>query len=149
MGRNVRTSLNQASDDAFGTRIATLDALPQRTPIEIEAVLVGATDAVSGGSRPDTQVVDSDSLIVYRDGDDVRAWHNVCPHAGRRLDWAPGKFLLGKDGLLICAVHGATFELQRGECVAGPCRGQSLRAVAVAIVDGEVGVSIAATTPMV
>jgi nitrite reductase/ring-hydroxylating ferredoxin subunit len=72
----------------------------------------------------------------------VRAWHNVCPHAGRRLDWAPGKFLLGKDGGLICAVHGATFELQRGECVAGPCKGQALRAVVTTVVDGDVDVRV-------
>ncbi len=140
MGQDVRTSLNQSIVAAFGTPIATLDALPQRSPIEIEVVPVAAVDETSDGSLLDADVAECDSLIVYRDGDDVRAWHNVCPHAGRRLDWAPGKFLLGKDGLLICAVHGATFELQHGECVAGPCKGQSLRAVAVAIVDGEVRV---------
>ena len=81
---------------------------------------------------------DAESLILYRDGDDVRAWLNVCPHAGRRLDWAPGKFLKSRDGHLVCAVHGATFELQGGECVAGPCRGALLRAVAVQVRDGHV-----------
>lgn len=81
---------------------------------------------------------DAESLIVHRDGDQVRAWLNVCPHAGRRLDWAPGKFLTSKDGLLVCAVHGASFELVHGECVAGPCRGESLRAVAVEVRDGQV-----------
>ena len=81
---------------------------------------------------------DAESLILHRDGNCVRAWLNVCPHAGRRLDWAPGKFLKSKDGLLVCAVHGASFELVQGECVAGPCRGASLRAVAVELRDGEV-----------
>ena len=71
------------------------------------------------------------SLIVRRDGDRVQAWLNICPHAGRRLDWSPGKFLLDK-GRLICAAHGATFELEHGECIAGPCKGQSLVAVSVA-----------------
>lgn len=90
---------------------------------EVEAVLDG----------------DAESLILHRDAaGEVRAWLNVCPHAGRRLDWAPGKFLRSKDGLLVCAAHGASFELQRGECVAGPCRGEALREVAVACVDGEV-----------
>jgi nitrite reductase/ring-hydroxylating ferredoxin subunit len=79
-----------------------------------------------------------ESLILYRDGDAVRAWLNVCPHAGRRLDWAPGKFLKSKDGLLVCAVHGASFELQQGQCVAGPCRGDALRPVAVVVRDGAV-----------
>lgn len=81
---------------------------------------------------------DAESLILYRDADEVRAWLNVCPHAGRRLDWAPGQFLKSKDGHLVCAAHGASFELQRGDCVAGPCRGDSLRAVPVQVRDGEV-----------
>lgn len=81
---------------------------------------------------------DAESLILYRQGDQVRAWLNVCPHAGRRLDWAPGKFLKSKEGLLVCAAHGASFELGGGECVAGPCRGSSLRAIALSIIDGDV-----------
>ena len=81
---------------------------------------------------------DAESLLLYRDGGQVRAWLNICPHAGRRLDWAPGKFLLSTSGELVCAAHGATFEPDAGLCVAGPCRGQSLRAVAVAVVDGAV-----------
>jgi nitrite reductase/ring-hydroxylating ferredoxin subunit len=81
---------------------------------------------------------EAESIVLFRDGSAVRAWLNVCPHAGRRLDWAPGQFLKSKDGLLVCAAHGAGFELQRGECVSGPCRGQSLRAVAVEVREGGV-----------
>jgi nitrite reductase/ring-hydroxylating ferredoxin subunit len=79
---------------------------------------------------------DTESLILFRDGDAVRAWLNVCPHAGRRMDWAPGRFLKDKQGQLVCAVHGATFELVGGQCVAGPCRGSSMHAVPV-VVDGD------------
>ena len=81
---------------------------------------------------------DAESLILHRTGDAVRAWLNVCPHGGRRLDWAPGKFLRNRDGQLVCAVHGATFELEQGECIAGPCRGAALRAVAVEVREGGV-----------
>ncbi len=82
---------------------------------------------------------DAQSLLLHRDAESrVRAWLNVCPHAGRRLDWSPGQFLRSKDGLLVCAVHGASFDLGNGLCVAGPCRGESLREVAVHCVDGEV-----------
>lgn len=70
------------------------------------------------------------SLILRRQGERVQAWLNVCPHAGRRLDWAPGRFLLDQ-GRLVCAAHGAMFELEEGRCVSGPCRGASLVAVAV------------------
>lgn len=61
------------------------------------------------------------SLILLRQGDRIFAYHNECPHAGRRLDWAPGKFLV-KDGAVICAAHGATFDIASGAALAGPCR---------------------------
>jgi len=79
---------------------------------------------------------DLESLIVYRDGDTVRAWLNICPHAGRRLDWAPGKFLISRAGHLVCAAHGASFSLADGVCVEGPCRGEALRTVAVEVREG-------------
>jgi nitrite reductase/ring-hydroxylating ferredoxin subunit len=81
---------------------------------------------------------DAESVILHRRGNTVLAWLNVCPHAGRRLDWAPGQFLRSKEGLLVCAAHGASFELAHGECVAGPCRGASLRSVAVEVREGGV-----------
>ena len=118
MTEGVRTSLNR--DDAREALIA-LDALVDGVPSECEAVVDGAAE----------------SLILLRRGSEVRAWLNICPHAGRRLDWAPGRFLLSK-GQLVCAAHGATFETGAGTCVAGPCRGQSLRGVPVIVVDGEV-----------
>lgn len=102
--------------------LTTLDGIEDGGFLEIEATIDG----------------DAESLILHRRGSDVRAWFNVCPHAGRRLDWAPGRFLLGKDGLLVCAAHGASFELEQGLCVAGPCRGASLRAVAVDVHEGGV-----------
>ena len=119
MTDGVRTSLSPT--DAPRPLVA-LDALPDGVPAECAAEIDGSPE----------------SLILLRRGDTVRAWLNICPHAGRRLDWTPGKFLLSKTGELVCAAHGASFELGFGECVAGPCRGQSLRAVAVEVVDGEV-----------
>ena len=97
-------------------------------------------DIADGGFAEVEAMIDGDaeSLVLYRLGDEVRAWLNVCPHAGRRLDWAPGQFLKSKDGHLVCAAHGASFELDRGDCVAGPCRGDALRAVQVQVRDGEV-----------
>ena len=95
---------------------------------------------VDGGFAEIEAVIDGDaeSLILHRDGESVRAWLNICPHAGRRLDWAPGEFLKSREGHLVCAAHGASFELGAGECVGGPCLGASLRAVAVLIRDGVV-----------
>lgn len=113
MSEGVRSSLSPGA----APMLAALAALPDGVPAACETAVGGAPE----------------SLILLRRGDAVRGWLNVCPHAGRRLDWAPGKFLLSKTGQLVCAVHGASFELDAGECVAGPCRGQSLRAVAVRV----------------
>ena len=103
-----------------------------------------AFDSIEDGGFVEIEALvngDAESLILHRDGQHVRAWLNVCPHAGRRLDWAPGKFLKSREGHLICAAHGASFELQGGSCLAGPCRGDSLRAVAVEVRDGQVVLS--------
>jgi nitrite reductase/ring-hydroxylating ferredoxin subunit len=78
-----------------------------------------------------------ESVILLRQGERVNAWLNICPHAGRRLDWAPGKFLISK-GMLVCAAHGASFNVDNGECIGGPCRGESLRHVPVRVEQGEV-----------
>ncbi len=79
----------------------------------------------------------TENLILLRHGGQVRAYLNICPHTGRQLDYAPGKFLL-KGHTVICAVHGATFNQADGLCIAGPCRGEHLREVAVRLEDGEV-----------
>lgn len=106
----------------------------------MRVALIDLERIVDGGFAETEAVVDGDaeSVILYRAGDVVRAWFNICPHAGRRLDWAPGQFLKSREGLLVCAAHGASFELAQGECVAGPCRGEALRAVAVEVRDGQV-----------
>ena len=77
------------------------------------------------------------SLVLTRVDGTVRAFHNECPHAGRRLDWSPGRFLI-ECGTLVCAAHGAQFMLDSGACVGGPCRGAGLKPVAVGIESGEV-----------
>ena len=99
--------------------------------------LLAVADIPDGGAREVEAVVDgvAESVILVRAGPTVCAYLNVCPHAGHRLDWSPGQFLFDKDRL-VCAVHGASFERASGLCVGGPCRGDSLRPVAVRVVDG-------------
>lgn len=97
-------------------------------------------DAIADGGAIAVDVASSTggfSLILLRQGGAVFAYHNECPHAGRRLDWAPGKFLI-ENGQLICASHGASFYIESGRCHAGPCRGAGLAAVPVQVLDGEV-----------
>jgi len=77
-------------------------------------------------------------VIVLRRGQTVSAWLNACPHAGRPLNWAPDKFLFSPDDQLVCAAHGATFELESGTCVLGPCPGARLTPFPIETRDGEV-----------
>jgi nitrite reductase/ring-hydroxylating ferredoxin subunit len=76
--------------------------------------------------------------FLLRIGNSVHAYVNRCPHALRQLNFQPNRFL-NKDGSLIqCSSHGALFEKDTGLCVAGPCVGESLRQLPVALQDGEI-----------
>jgi phenylpropionate dioxygenase-like ring-hydroxylating dioxygenase large terminal subunit len=59
-----------------------------------------------------------DSIIVMRtDAETIRAFHNVCPHRGRRLiDTPPGaRNARGSKTNIVCGFHGWTFDRQ-GQC---------------------------------
>ena len=71
------------------------------------------------------------SIVLDCGRDPLLAWINSCPHQGRRLDYAPGRFLIDR-GQLVCAAHGAVFRLDDGACTGGPCRGEHLARVEVA-----------------
>ncbi len=103
-----------ASDESVSASLIHRSDLPQVGIVAVEAVIDG----------------EKESIIVHCAPDRIVAWLNVCPHQGRRLDYVPGKFLIDK-GRLVCAAHGAVFRLGDGECIAGPCRGASLRELAV------------------
>ncbi len=76
--------------------------------------------------------------FVVRQNDEVFAYLNVCPHAGRMLNWGPHRFLNKDKSLIMCSAHGAIFEINTGLCVGGPCLGDSLAKLAVGISDGQV-----------
>ncbi len=68
----------------------------------------------------------------------MRAYVNHCPHAGHPLNIRPHAFLAPGAPLILCASHGALFELETGLCVAGPCPGARLRAVELRVERGYV-----------
>ncbi|WP_405225774.1 Rieske (2Fe-2S) protein [Lentisalinibacter sediminis] len=80
--------------------------------------------------------------FVVRRGDEVWAYRNYCVHAGHPLDWQPHRFLTRDGGYIICASHGAMFELDSGVCVAGPCPGKSLYRLPVEVEQGRVVVTV-------
>jgi len=76
--------------------------------------------------------------FVVRRGDRVYAYQNYCMHAGHPLNYAPDRFLTRDRKMLICASHGALYEIESGMCVGGPCTGKALRSVEVEVVDGTI-----------
>jgi nitrite reductase/ring-hydroxylating ferredoxin subunit len=76
-------------------------------------------------------------FVVKKDGD-VFAYANTCPHTGAMLNWAPDRFLTRAGDRIMCGVHGAIFEIETGYCEMGPCKGQSLRDMTVAVEDDRV-----------
>jgi len=66
----------------------------------------------------------------------VRAYLNACPHQGRSLNFAPGRFLFAGEDILMCPHHGACFKVSTGECISGPCKGAQLSVVEVCVKDG-------------
>ncbi len=76
--------------------------------------------------------------FVVRQGDRLYAYVNRCPHAGHPLNWRPDAFLAPGNKLLVCASHGALFDVANGNCVAGPCVGASLTPLALEVRDGYV-----------
>ena len=100
-----------------------------------------ASESVREGEFSEHSVLTPDNtmhLIVTRHQGWPRAWLNVCPHQGRPLNWAPGRFLSDEHGHLVCAAHGAVFEPDAGRCVSGPCRNAGLKALEVTESDSEI-----------
>ena len=76
--------------------------------------------------------------FVVRRGDDVYAYENHCAHAGHPLNWYPDRFLTEDLRRIICASHGAIYEIDSGKCVAGPCVGKALMRIEAEVKNGEV-----------
>jgi nitrite reductase/ring-hydroxylating ferredoxin subunit len=76
-------------------------------------------------------------FVVRKDGQ-VHAYQNFCMHVGHPLNWKPNEFLTEDRSQIICSSHGATYDIVAGECTGGPCKGRSLRRVAVEVRDGEI-----------
>ncbi len=102
-------------------------------------VAVGRLDDLEDPGCREFSIGDGDwpfKGFVVRKGDNVYAYQNYCVHVGHPLNWMPDGFLTRDRSAIICASHGAMYEIDTGLCVAGPCKGKSLREVPVEVRDG-------------
>lgn len=77
-----------------------------------------------------------DEVILVPCEDGVRAWHNRCTHEDFRLDRGYG--VIYRQGEIVCAKHGSTFDTCSGYCDNGDAKDTTLPEVEVACEDGDV-----------
>jgi nitrite reductase/ring-hydroxylating ferredoxin subunit len=71
-----------------------------------------------------------DSLFLIKLADRVLAYRDVCPHYGTTtLPWQKDAYLDASGQHIVCAAHGALFDLRTAECISGPCLGEALEAI--------------------
>jgi len=71
------------------------------------------------------------SIMVQLNNDSYLGYENSCPHQGRRMNYAAGKFLTTDSGNIVCPAHGAEFNPESGLCINGPCLGESLKSITI------------------
>lgn len=98
----------------------------------MKEVAVGRLDDIADPGAREFQIGAGDwpfRGFVVRQGNAVYAYQNFCVHVGHPLNWVPDRFLTKDNSAIICASHGAQYEIDTGLCFAGPCKGKSLRSV--------------------
>lgn len=106
---------------------------------DIRRVTVGRLDELDDPGCREFEIGEGDwpfRGFVVRQGGAVYAYENYCMHVGHPLNFKPDSFLTRDQSKIICASHGAIYEIESGLCVAGPCPGKSLRPVSVDVIDG-------------
>jgi len=107
-------------------------------------IAVGPLSAIEDPGCREFQIGEGDwpfRGFVVRQADKVYAYQNFCAHVGHPLNWMPDGFLTRDNAAIICASHGAQYEIDTGLCFRGPCIGKSLRAVDVAVREGVIYVT--------
>lgn len=78
-----------------------------------------------------------DAFLVNHDGQ-FHAYVNRCRHMTTPLDFVREQFFSEDGRYLMCYTHGALYEPATGNCVEGPCKGESLYPLPVRVDRGEV-----------
>ena len=67
-----------------------------------------------------------DTVLVVRQGDRLYAYADACPHHGTPMAWRKDHYLNAAGDRIVCAAHGAQFDIDTGQCMLGPCLGDRL-----------------------
>ena len=83
------------------------------------------------------------NIFIVRQGKDVYAYKNSCPHTGVTMNWQPDQFLDTSEEYIQCSLHGAIFRIEDGYCVQGPCAGNALTVIPASLQDNQIICEIA------
>jgi len=92
--------------------------------------LCDAGELAEGASRGfDPAGTGRDTMFIVRRGG-LHAWRNACPHwGGTSMAWRKDAFLNRAGTRIVCAAHGAQFNIATGVCTLGACLGERLARV--------------------
>ena len=98
-------------------------------------ILCKTTDIEDPGSKSFEVKIKrkTQSIFVVHKNGEFFAYYNKCPHTGAGLEWQEGQFLDMDNALIQCATHDALFMIDSGECIAGPCVGDTLQTIPITI----------------
>jgi len=117
------------------------------TPDELDVYVICEADSIEAGDArafslsriTETGESKPFPIFVVRTVDNAYfGYVNICPHESKWLNIGSGEFFSRDRAFLRCGRHGANFEIDTGVCVDGPCKGQSLEPIALAVVGGDV-----------
>ncbi len=105
-----------------------------------EVDVCAVQDLQPGASRKFVLAVEGreEECFVVRWGEGLFAWVNRCLHVPMTMDWVENRFFTEDGRYIQCATHGAWYEPDTGECIAGPPCGKSLIRVPIEIRDGRI-----------
>ncbi len=85
--------------------------------------IVAASELHEGMSYLFTFVKDDEryEAFVIRFGNQIRAYLNLCPHAGEPIAEKNQSAFNSDKRYLLCREHFALFDPDTGKCVSGPC----------------------------
>lgn len=106
-----------------------------------ERLICAAADLQDGGKGVRFELERAGQIrtaFAIRYQGQVFAYLNECGHVPAQLDWQPGEFFDDSKLYLVCAIHGALYSPNTGQCLLGRCAGRGLVPLAVVERDTQV-----------
>ncbi|MEJ2680510.1 MAG: Rieske (2Fe-2S) protein [Gammaproteobacteria bacterium] len=97
------------------------ELIPKKEPTQRLCALDAIAENSSRGFR-----LGNAPIFVVRQNDTFHAYVNWCPHLCITLNYETDQFLNCSHDYILCANHGALFDIHTGQCLAGPCTGKYL-----------------------